>query len=105
MPKYTFEIDGKKYSVTSETQPTEEELFALVEQSQIPTPTDGLTPTPAPTAEPVSAPVSAPVSQKQMTEEDLKQDQDWINASKIIYEWDWQRKNPGKAIPKLSYRS
>ncbi len=102
MPKYTFEIDGQKYNVTSETQPTEEELLALVEQYQTPTPTDGLTPTPAPTPEPVSTVTPAPVSAKQMTEEDLKQDQSWTNASKTIYEWDWQRKNPGKAIPQLS---
>jgi len=102
MPKYTFEIDGQKYSVTSETQPTEEELLALVKQYQTPTPTDGLTPTPAPSPEPVSTITPAPVSEKQMTEEDLKQDQSWINASKTIYEWDWQRKNPGKAIPQLS---
>ena len=36
MPKYTFEKDGQKYSVTSDTQPTKEQLLSLVAKQQSP---------------------------------------------------------------------
>ena len=39
MPKYTFEIDGKKYSVTSDVQPTKEQLLELTQSQQVSEPT------------------------------------------------------------------
>lgn len=36
MPKYVFEVDGQKYSVTSNTEPTKEELLSLVAKQQAP---------------------------------------------------------------------
>ena len=132
MPKYTFEKDGQKYSVTSDTQPTREQLFALVEkqqpsiaQEQPSTPKSlqdqalslGITPFGLSEdqikesieeqkridvisgEEPTTLSVDAP---KKITEESLIKDPKWIDSSKTLYEWDWQRKNPSKPIPKLS---
>jgi hypothetical protein len=132
MPKYTFEKDGQKYSVTSDTQPTREQLFALVEkqqpsiaQEQPSTPKSlqdqalslGITPFGLSEdqikesieeqkridvisgEEPTTLSVDAP---KKITEESLIKDPKWIDSSKTLYEWDWQRKNPNKPIPKLS---
>lgn len=132
MPKYTFEKDGQKYSVTSDTQPTREQLFALVEkqqpsivQEQPSTPKSlqdqalslGITPFSLSEdqikesikeqkridvisgEEPTTLSVDVP---KKITEESLIKDPKWIDSSKTLYEWDWQRKNPNKPIPKLS---
>jgi len=38
MPKYTFEIDGKKYSITSDVEPTREQVLQLIEQKKQTTP-------------------------------------------------------------------
>ena len=101
MPKYTFEIDGQKYIVTSDVQPTKEQLLELVKQKQKPS---------EPTIQPLET--EQKVKQKnssisfeepkKLTEEEIKKDPKWIEASKTIYEWDWQRKNPNKEIPTLS---
>lgn len=149
MPKYTFEVDGQKYSVTSDTQPTREQLLELVGKQELPTPktqpiieTDqqpkveqaqtkiktlqsleeqalslGITPFGLSQdqlqksideqkridvisgKEPTTLSVEAP---KKITEESIKKDPKWIESSKTLYEWDWQRKNPNKSIPKLS---
>ena len=101
MPKYTFEIDGQKYTVTSDVQPTKEQLLELVKQKQKPS---------EPTIQPLeteqkvkqkNSSISFEESKK-LTEEEIKKDPKWIEASKTIYEWDWQRKNPNKEIPVLS---
>ena len=39
---------------------------------------------------------------KKLTEENIKTNKSWIDSSKILYEWDWKRKNPNKETPKLS---
>lgn len=101
MPKYTFEIDGQKYTVTSDVQPTREQLLELVKQQQKPS---------EPTIQPLKT--EQKIEQKnssisfeepkKLTEEEIKKDPKWIEASKTIYEWDWQRKNPNKEIPTLS---
>jgi hypothetical protein len=132
MPKYTFEKDGQKYSVMSDTQPTREQLLSLVEKQQPSIaqeqPSDpkslqdqalslGITPFGLSEdqikesieeqkridvisgEEPTTLSVDAP---KKITEESLIKDPKWIDSSKTLYEWDWQRKNPNKPIPKLS---
>jgi len=149
MPKYTFEVDGQKYSVTSDTQPTREQLLELVGKRELPTPkTQPIIETAQPQKveqvppkiktlqsleeqalslgitpfglsqdqlqksideqkkidvisgkEPTTLSVEAP---EKITEESIKKDPKWIESSKTLYEWDWQRKNPNKPIPKLS---
>jgi hypothetical protein len=37
-----------------------------------------------------------------ITEENIKTNKSWIDSSKTLYEWDWNRKNPNKETPKLS---
>jgi|13_taG_2_1085334.scaffolds.fasta_scaffold05630_3 hypothetical protein len=101
MPKYAFEIDGQKYTVTSDVQPTREQLLELVKQQQKPS---------EPTIKPFET--EQKVKQKnssisfeepkKLTEEEIKKNPKWIESSKTIYEWDWQRKNPNKEIPSLS---
>lgn len=114
MPKYTFEVDGQKYSVTSDTQPTKEQLLALVAKQEAPEPTpapeilepekqETLTPQPESINQITQQPTAVEVKDTEpLTEETIKKDPKWIEASKTIYEWDWQRKNPDKKIPKLS---
>jgi len=100
MPKYTFEIDGKKYSVTSDQQPTKKQLLELVEKQK----------PPVLDSEEVNNQLNISVDEdklslkktEQLTEESIKKDPKWIESSKVLYEWDWQRKNPNKPIPKLS---
>lgn len=131
MPKYIFEKDGQKYSVTSDTQPTKEQLLSLVAKQQAPEKKElvqpksldeqalslGITPyglseyqlkesikekeriDQISGAEPKNISVKP---QERLTEESIKKDPKWINSSKELYEWDWQRKNPEKPIPKLS---
>ena len=132
MPKYIFEVDGQKYSVTSDTQPTREQLLGIVGKQKLPveetqpTPTQsleeqalslGITPfglsedqlqksvaeqkriQKISGAEPTTLSVDAP---EKITEESIKKDPKWIESSKTLYEWDWQRKNPNKPTPKLS---
>ena len=132
MPEYRFEKDGKKYSVTSDTQPTRDQLLALVEKHQLSLTKEqpsapkslqdqalslGITPFHLSEdeikksieeqkridvisgEEPTTLSVDAP---KRITEESLKKDPKWIESSKTLYEWDWQRKNPNKSIPRLS---
>src|SRR5210317_1611883 len=114
MPKYTFEVDGQKYSVTSDTQPTKEQLLAFVAKQEAPKPTpapeilepekqETLTPQPESINQITQQPTAVEVKDTEpLTEETIKKDPKWIEASKTIYEWDWQRKNPDKKIPKLS---
>lgn len=131
MPKYVFKVDGQKYSVTSNTEPTKEELLSLVDKQQTPEKKElvqpksldeqalslGITPyglsedqlkesikereriDQISGAEPKNISVKP---QERLTEESIKKDSKWINSSKELYEWDWQRKNPDKPIPKLS---
>jgi len=99
MPKYTFEIDGKKYSITSDVEPTREQVLQLIEQKKQTTPQEtpstkqyaGMRDNQTFTGPP-----------ERLTEENIIKDPTWVDASKKIYEWDWQRKNPNKPVPKLS---
>ena len=85
MPKYTFEIDGQKYTVTSDVQPTREQLLELVKQQQKPS---------EPTIQPLKT--EQKIEQKnssisfeepkKLTEEEIKKDPKWIEATKTIYE-------------------
>ena len=91
MPTYTFEVDGQKYSVISDKQPTKEELLALVEKQktlalEIPEETTQ--------QQEISTDDNKIVLEEteQLTEETIKKDPKWISASKEIYEWDWKRK-------------
>ncbi len=99
--KYVFSIDGQKYSVTSEVQPTREQLVQLVQQRQK---TSEPTIKPLETEQKLEQKNSSISFQqpKKLTEEKIKKDPKWIEASKEIYEWDWQRKNPNKKVPVLS---
>jgi hypothetical protein len=63
MPKYAFEIDGQKYTVTSDVQPTREQLLELVKQQQKP---------------------SEPTIQPFETEQKVKQTAHWSNPCKPI---------------------
>lgn len=100
MPKYTFEIDGKKYSVTSDVQPTREQLLELTQSQKVSEPTIQPLET-KPTTQQKNSSIQVKEPEK-LTEEKIKKNKDWIDASKTIYEWDWQRKNPNKEIPTLS---
>lgn len=101
MSTYIFEVDGQKYSVTSNKQPTKEELLAFVKKQKI-LDLKNLEET---TEQPKISTDNNKIileETEQLTEETIKKDPKWIAASKQIYEWDWKRKNPDKTIPKLS---
>ena len=80
MPTYTFEVDGQKYSVTADQQPTNEELLALVEQQK--------KLASAPPTEPTQQQTEPTQQQKiqRFTEQELIKNPNWIAASKKIYD-------------------
>lgn len=103
MPKYIFQIDNQKYSVESDKEPTKEQLLSLVEKQKAATTLDEEESIIEPKTKFQEQNTTLQVEEpEKLTEESIKKDPKWIEASKTIYEWDWKRKNPDKDIPKIS---